>query len=111
MANEEKTFEEILLEAIDEALSSLGESAKQAIYFHLREKFKIEMDEIPHRLQDFADGMEKIFGLGAKFLQILIMKNLYGKIGKTLKWNESREFMFVEYVRAAEESFRKAKRR
>jgi hypothetical protein len=34
-----KTFDEILLEAVDEALSSLGESARESIYFHLKDKF------------------------------------------------------------------------
>lgn len=36
-----KAFERIVLEAGNEALASLGESAKQAIYFHLEKKFKI----------------------------------------------------------------------
>ncbi|MEM3626454.1 MAG: hypothetical protein QXZ25_00300 [Candidatus Bathyarchaeia archaeon] len=110
MVAKENTFEKLLLEAIDEALSSLGNSARQAIYFHLEDKFKIRRDEIPDRLEDFTDGIEKIFGLGAKFLQILIMKNLYEKIGISLEWDECKDLMFVEYIRAAEESFRKSKR-
>jgi hypothetical protein len=110
LAGKGNSFEKLLLEAIDEALLSLGDSARLAIYFHLEDKFKIRKDEIPQRLEDFTDGIEKIFGLGAKFLQILIMKNLYEKIGKPLEWNESKDLMFIEYVRAAEESFRKSKK-
>jgi hypothetical protein len=98
-------FERILLKAIDDALASLGDSARQAIYFHLEKKFKISKKDIPHRLKDFADGLEKIFGLGARFIEILIMKNLYEKIGQPLQWNEGKEFSFVEYVTAAETSF------
>jgi len=104
-----KAFEKLLLEAVDDALASLGDSARQAIYFHLKDKFKIAKNDIPRRLQDFADGLEKIFGLGARFIEILIMKNLYEKIGQPLEWNESRELVFVEYVTAARQSFSKRK--
>lgn len=105
----EKSFEEILLEAVDEALGSLGESAKQSIYYHLEEKFKIPREEIPKRVEDFAEGLEKIFGVGARFLEILIMKRLYDRIGKPLEWDERKEFAFVNYIEAAKRSFEKAK--
>jgi hypothetical protein len=100
-------FEKLLMESVDEALTSLGESAKQSIYFHLEDKFKISKEEIPRRIEDFADGIEKIFGLGAHFIEILIMKKLYEKIGKSLEWNEKEEFVFVNYVKAARQSFAK----
>jgi hypothetical protein len=102
-----KTFDEILLEAVDEALSSLGESAKESIYFHLKDKFKISREEIPRRIKDFAEGLEKIFGLGARFLEIMIMRRLYARIGQPLEWNEDEEFIFVKYVEAARRSFQK----
>jgi hypothetical protein len=104
-----EAFENILLEAVDEALASLGDSAKQAIYYHLEDKFKITKNEIPKRLKDFEDGLEKIFGLGARFIEILIMKKLYEKIGKPLEWNESKELIFFDYVTAAKQSFQKRK--
>ena len=106
-----KSFEEILLEAVDEALASLGDSAKQSIYYHLEEKFKIPRKEIPNRIEDFVEGLEKIFGIGARFLEILIMKKLYDRIGKPLEWDERKEFVFVNYVEAARKSFRKARAR
>lgn len=106
-----KSFEEILLDAVDEALASLGESAKQSIYYHLEEKFRLPREEIPKRIGDFAEGLEKIFGIGARFLEILIMKRLYDRIGKPLEWDESKEFLFVNYVEAARQSFKKARAR
>lgn len=99
-----KSFEELFLEAVDEALASLGDSVKQAIYFHLEKEFQIAKKEIPHHLNEFANGLEKIFGLGARFIEILIMKNLYQKIGKSLVWDESKELIFIEYVTAAKRS-------
>lgn len=107
MKGKQEDFEKLLMESIDEALTSLGESAKQAIYFHLEDKFKISKEEIPRRIEDFADGIEKIFGLGAHFIEILIMKKLYEKIGKPLKWDEKEELIFVNYVKAARQGFSK----
>jgi len=107
LAIKRREFEKVLIEAIDNAFSSLGESAKQAIYFHLQERFKIAKNDIPYHIEDFADGLEKIFGLGARFIEILIMKNLYGKIGESLEWNESKELVFVEYLAAAKRTFSK----
>lgn len=105
-----KAFEKLLLETIDDALSSLGDSAKQSIYFHIENNSKIAKNDIPYHIEDFADGLEKIFGLGAKFLEILIMKKLYEKVGQPLDWNESKELGFVEYVTAAKQSFLKKKK-
>jgi hypothetical protein len=106
-----KVFDKLLLEAVDEALASLGDSAKQAIYFHLEDKFKIARNEIPQRVEDFGDGLEKIFGMGAQFLEILIMKQLHERIGSPLEWDENKELVFIEYVAAARRSFLKERRR
>ncbi|MBS7646333.1 MAG: hypothetical protein QXD34_05815 [Candidatus Bathyarchaeia archaeon] len=104
-----KAFDELLLKAVDEALSSLGESARQSIYFHLQDKFKISREEIPKRIDEFAEGLEKIFGAGARFLEIMIMKRLYAHLGQPLEWDDREEFVFVNYVKAARRSFQKAK--
>jgi len=47
LARKRKAFENLLTEAVDEGLASLGESAKQAIYFHLENKFKIAKKRHP----------------------------------------------------------------
>jgi hypothetical protein len=109
-----KNFQKFFLEAVDDAFSSLGDSAKQSIYFHLETKFKVPRDQIPCRLEDFESGLENIFGVGTKFLEILIMKKLYETIepkGRTLKWDEGKEFKFIDYVRTAEQIFSKRKKR
>jgi hypothetical protein len=97
-----KDFGQILLEAIDEALSSLGEDVKTSIYFHLEEKFAIKKHEIPQRTEDFSDALERIFAPGARHLEILFMKSLHSKIGVVCKWATSEsvvaEMTFHEYV-------------
>ena len=77
MANDE--FEKFLVEAIDESLSSLGESPKQAILFHLENTFKIKKQEISNNIDGFDDALKKTFGLGANFLETLIINKLCEK--------------------------------
>lgn len=100
-----RDFETLLLQAIDEALSSLGESSKQAIYFHLEKGFRIEKQEIPSKIGAFTCAIERIFGEGASFLEILIMKKLYEKVGRSLKWQSSENLEFTEYIAVVEQSF------
>ena len=101
----ERAFEKLLLVAIDEGLSSLGESSKQAVYYHLEKSFNIKKQEIPYKIETFAEAIEKIFGLGANFLEILIMKRLYKKAGRSLKLRMSKDLEFAEYVAAVRRSF------
>ncbi len=99
-----KPFDAVLLEAVDEALLTLGDSARQSIYFHLEQKFHVSRRDVPCRIKDFENGLDRIFGSGAKFLEILIMKKLYEKIGSPLLWDESKELVFAEYLMAAKQS-------
>jgi hypothetical protein len=97
-------FDKLLVNVIDEALSSLGESVKQSIYFHIENKFHVARNDIPENLEEFQGGLEKIFGTGARFIEILIMKNLHKKIGLPLKM-KSEQFEFVEYIGVAKKGF------
>lgn len=99
-----RTFDAVLLEAVDEALLTLGDSAKQSIYFHLEKEFHVARRDIPRRSKDFENGIDRIFGAGAKFLEILIMKKLYEKIGSPFLWDEKEDLVFVDYLMAAKQS-------
>jgi hypothetical protein len=99
------TFDKILLSAIDDALNSLGESVKQSIYFHIENKFRVPRKDIPENLCEFQGGLEKIFGAGARFIEILIMKNLHSKIGVPLKMEKNGQLEFIQYVDAAKQGF------
>jgi hypothetical protein len=109
-----KQFEQVLLEAITEALSSMGASVERSVYFHLEQKFKIKRQEIPYRLDDFSDSLERIFGLGARHLEILIMKNLHAKVGGLYVWEGPRwlvpDLKFLEYVKLMKQRYEDQRR-
>ncbi|MGQ9565322.1 MAG: hypothetical protein ACUVT5_02100 [Candidatus Bathyarchaeales archaeon] len=99
-------FDRLVLEAVDEGLSVLGESSKQAVYFHLAKTFHIRKDEIPKKIEEFDEAMKKIFGLGAGFLEILIMQRLYRKVDGSLDWDEAKDLTLVEYVGVVRRCFK-----
>jgi hypothetical protein len=89
-------FSKILLSAVEESLSSLGDSPKQAILFHLEASFKIKKEKIPANLTEFAKALEGIFGPGASYLEKLIVKRLYEKLG--LRFQNTEPLDFLECV-------------
>jgi hypothetical protein len=107
-------FDKLLLEAIDEALSSLGEAVKNSIYSHLQNDFKIKHDDIPDRICEFSDILHKIFGLGAGRLEVKCMKNICEKVKVSIAWPEYEwpmskwiltDITFQEYVGNAKKSY------
>ncbi len=101
-----KEFREILIEAVDQAFLNLGEKTSSAIYFYLQTKFAVSKEEIPDKIEDFADALEQIFGTGAPKLQILIMKYLKEKVNAAYKWVGPKwlvpDLTFVKYVKLME---------
>ncbi len=102
----EEKFSAILLEAIDEAFSTLGNRAKSSIYLHLESKFAISKQDIPERIGDFSEALEQIFGLAAPKLEILIMKCLNEKVKCTYNWVGPKwlvpDLTFTKYVKLME---------
>lgn len=110
----EAEFDDILLETIDETLSSLGEPVKNAVYFHLQTNFCINKDEIPKKINEFSDIIQKIFGSGAGRLEIKLMKTLHSKINVSVKWPEYEapiskwlvmDMTFIEYVNSMRQNY------
>jgi|WetSurMetagenome_2_1015567.scaffolds.fasta_scaffold85387_3 hypothetical protein len=115
---EEKTvqekFDQFLIEAIDESLSSLGEPVKNAVYQHLQDDFSIEKDKIPSQIDEFSTIIHKIFGLGASRLEIKFMKNLNSKVEIDIQmpeyeWPLSKwiiaDLSFTDYVHNARKNY------
>lgn len=101
--HEGSEFDQVLLEAIDDALSVYGEETKSAIYVYLERALGIPKRKIPARIDEFSKGLEDLFGIGSKSVEILIIKNLHSKIGVVLEMKTSNPWVlpdltFKEYV-------------
>lgn len=105
-SQQNERFEKLLLEAVDESLSSLGDSAKHAIYFHLEKTFKVSKSEIPSKIEEFSEAIEKIFGVGARLLEIQMMKRFHEKFGRPIRsYPKTGNLSFTEYLRAHDGMF------
>jgi signal peptidase I len=102
----EKRLNEVLVESVDEAFSVLGNNGKQALYNRLENDYCIKKPEIPQKLGDLSVATEKIFGVGADKLDILLVKtfkkNLFFVCGVN---SESKPFQ--EFVKEVKENIDK----
>lgn len=107
-------FDKLLLDAIDDALLSLGMPVKNSIYSHLQNDFCIKREQIPDKIYEFSDILHKIFGLGAGRLEIKCMKNISDKVKVSMAWPEYEwpmskwvvtDMTFPEYVGNAKRSY------
>src|SRR5665647_3682173 len=62
--DDDDAFYDILLEAIDKSFLSLGEPVRKSIYLYLENSIGIKKIEIPFRIIDFQNALEKLFGVG-----------------------------------------------
>jgi hypothetical protein len=109
----QEAFCKLLGEAIDEAFSSMGESPRKAIYMYLENSFGIAKQEIPYRINDFSDALEKVFGTGARTIEILCIRNIQAKARIDYKWNLpgsiGSELTLKEYMRTVSETLNSKK--
>lgn len=91
-------FEELVVEAIDQTLSKLGIEVKQAFYSFLAVHYKLDKEDVPNRIRDFVDAIEKIFGMGAALLEIDIMKSLRQRVPLFIYVAKSPDLSFEDYL-------------
>lgn len=107
----DKSFCEILSEAIDEAFSTLGESVKASIYYHLDNSLGLKRQEIPLRMEYFQIAIERVFGIGARHLEILIIKAIHEKLIVNCKWQMpdwvAPDITFYDYVQEVKKAYEK----
>ena len=101
-SNEGKPFKKQIdmkiLEAIDESLASFGDSVKQVVYFQLQSNFNIPKQEIPTKIEKFAETLEAIFGIGARLVEMKIIETLHSKANGFLYVPKDEDFMLKDYV-------------
>jgi len=97
-------FHQALLEAIDEGFLALGDSVRQAIYWHLENRFSIKRSEIPNKLKEFMEALRNMFGAGAEILLKVIIKRFYMKLN--LNFKDIEDWNFIDYVENAKKSIK-----
>jgi CBS domain-containing protein len=108
--NTRESFYKMLEEAIDEVFSSLGEPTRKHVYIQLKNSFGIAKREIPYRINDFSDALDKIFGPTAAGLKLLCMKNIQAKARIDYNWDlhqsNKTELTFEKYIRIVKQNYK-----
>jgi len=91
-------FDQYLMEAIDETISSLGEVVKNAVFQHLGTELQITKTEIPQKILDFSRIIHKFFGLGADRLELKIVKTLGSKLQVDVQLTENESPARMEFL-------------
>ena len=91
-------FNIAISETIDESLSSFCNLNKEAVYLRLENAFNIKKQEIPSKLEEFADAIEQMFGIGAKLIEIRIIQSLHKRLPGFVFFPKKGDVDFKEYV-------------
>lgn len=92
-----KDFERLLLDSIDEALSSTEEKLEKETYAQ-SENLGVPRLEIPRNIGMFTRVIEKVFGTAADDLELLILKKLHEKNGWPFIKIDFDEMTFADQV-------------
>jgi hypothetical protein len=98
LATQKSNLNRLVMEAVDEVLSALGDSCKQAIYLYLKSECNMSRNDIPKRIPDFSDALEQLFGPGAGLIEIQIMKRLRKKVPQFRHSPKNQSLSFDNYI-------------
>jgi hypothetical protein len=96
----EKKSDKLVLKAIDESLTSFGETVAKVVYLQLRREYDIEREEIPSAIEEFEHAIEEMLGEAAKLIEIRVMMNLHARAKGFLYVPKDERLKFSDYVRA-----------
>lgn len=95
--------EMVILQSVEESLSSLGQSTKSVLYYHLSNAYNLRRMDIPARFDDFMEALEAIIGSGAKHLEVSIISNIYRKFNDAMGYTpEMGNLLSQRYLRGVE---------
>lgn len=92
-------FEKSLIKTIDVQLKQVfGEKGTLVIYNYFRNSHSLRQEEIPKKLEVFAEGLDNFLSSGARVIEKVILDGLYSDFGQDFKFREG--YTFVDYVKA-----------
>jgi len=98
--------DEMVLHIVEKGISSLGETPTQATWYCLERDFNFNKQTVPENLGRFQEALQKLFGPGSTFLDILFRDYLKEATGEDL----SKYSSFSECVTALREKKREESR-
>ena len=91
-------FEELVIEAVDQTFTNLGLKVKQVFYYFLENHYKLSKMDIPNRIGDFVEALEKVFGTSALLIEIDVLRSLQQRVPSFTYLQERSELSFESYL-------------
>lgn len=86
------------MKTIDTRLNQIfGETGTSVIYNYLQNALSLPHEEIPRKLEIFAEGLDRFLSSGAKVVEKVILDALYSDFGQEFQFKEG--YSFADYVR------------
>jgi len=99
-------FEKSLMKTIDGQIKQIfGETGASVIYNYMQSVLLLRQEEIPKKLEIFAEGLDKFLSSGAKVVEKVILDGLYSDFGQEFQFKEG--YTFVDYVNALKNTVKK----
>jgi hypothetical protein len=103
MKQKQSKFYVVLAEAVHEGLRNISPSVPLVVLSYMNKKASVRSDNYIDDPEAFDEALKEIFGFGAKVIEKLILKALYGKLQSPKEVNH--DFNFVEEVKNAQKFF------
>ncbi len=102
-------FEKSLMKTIDIRLNQIfGETGTSVIYNYLQTSLSLPHEEIPEKLEVFAEGLDRFLSSGAKVVEKVILDSLYSDFGREFQFKEG--YNFTDYVDELRRTARKQRK-
>ncbi len=94
MCKSKRKFDELLLDAVDEALENvLGKTASKVCYNFLETKYSLIKENIPREIETFTACLENLLGSGALLIEEFILMVLRANLRLEYKGKEHFGFL------------------
>jgi hypothetical protein len=102
-------FEKSVMKTIDIRLNQIfGETGTSVIYNYLQTSLSLPHEEIPEKLEVFAEGLDRFLSSGAKVVEKVILDSLYSDFGREFQFKEG--YNFADYVDELKRTARKQRK-
>ena len=90
-------FDKSLVNIVDRELKKIfGEMATLIIYGYLDSNLSLKQEDIPEKIELFANGLDSFLNSGARVIEQMILRSLYSSFRVDYKPIEG--YGFVDYV-------------
>jgi alanine-alpha-ketoisovalerate/valine-pyruvate aminotransferase len=97
----EASFQEVFMSALDRAMLLLGDSGREATYYHIEKTFRLKRNMWHKNPEAFTEALKQIFGAqGSRLLLNAIAKELMAQLNLKI---QEKTVSLPELIRLAEQ--------